>query len=110
MVRSLLAKSAPTVGTVAAMMLAKQRTGWGWTVAAGLGAHLATSWLVNAVFGALEGQLVLPTKPVGVDDKQVAPPVLAPEESSSAAEPPGAVEVLDKNNNVIQLPTAMGEP
>lgn len=101
MLRELLGKSGPVAATVAAMLYTQPKKGWAWAVAAGVGAHAASAWLVNTVLGALEQNVALPDKPVEID-KPVAPAEPIPEVTPS--------EVIDKENNVIQLPTAAGEP
>lgn len=114
MIRSALAKAVPTVGTIVAVLYTRERKGWVWAVPAGLLAHFATSWLTSRLLGAVEGDALLPAKPVELKDSTVVPPLEAPVATGNVTdigkldrEP---VEVFEGLNNVIKLPTAMGEP
>lgn len=115
MLRGLIAKALPVASTVAATLYTKERKGWAWAFAAGLGAHIATEWLTSAVITTLEANQALPAKSVEVKDEQVVVPDLkepeVPGPSSSAIDGEvGKLSVIDKHNNVIQLPKIMGEP
>jgi hypothetical protein len=120
MIRSALAQAVPAVATASAMLYYMPRKGWKWAVPAGLAVHFASSWAVNKLLGALEGLVMLPPQSVKVSNGQVeVPPSLENPAQfhgvhSTPSEPaPSAsrtTEVIDQANNVIKLPTAMGEP
>jgi hypothetical protein len=78
---------------------------------------------MRRVATALEGAVLLPPQSVTVKDGQIeVPPVAdpakfhgiapqAPAEQVSGVVPTSqAIEVWDRNDNVIKLPTAIGEP
>ena len=119
MIRSALVKAAPVVGTVVAMIYTRERKGWTWAIPAGLAAHFAGSWLAGQILGALDGGQAIPLKSVDVANQEVKVPsgesaeVLQVTPSSNPAAV-GALakvtEVIDRNDNVIRLPSAMGEP
>lgn len=119
MIRSALVKAAPVVGTVVAMIYTRERKGWTWAIPAGIAAHFAGSWLAGQILGALDGSQAMPLKSVDVANQEVKVPAgesptqfhTAPSSNTAGI---GALakitEVIDKNDNVIKLPTAMGEP
>ena len=119
MIRSALAKAVPAVGTIVAVLYTRERKGWAWAVPAGVVAHFATSWITSRLLGAVEGDAQLPAKSVELKDDTVIPP-LETKDASSFSDNAGVncigqtnqkpVEVFDVANNVIKLPTAMGEP
>lgn len=115
MIRSALVKAAPVVSTVAAMIYTRERKGWAWAIPAGIAAHFAGSWLAGQILGALDGNQAMPLKAVDVANQEVKVPAPTsnPTISSNVAGI-GALakttELLDRNDNVIKLPTAMGEP
>lgn len=118
MLRAVLSRALPVASTVVAVLYTKERKGWAWAAAAGLGAHAATEWLTSLVINGLEANQTLPPKPVDVRDEQVVIPEIkekleVPGPSSNAldgGETVGKLSVIDKHNNVIRLPNAMGEP
>ena len=114
MIRSALVRAVPVVGTVAAVIYAKERKGWTWAIPAGIAAHFASSWLVGQLLGALDGLQMMPLKPAEVAGGEVKIPAGEPAVSPSNVAGVGALakttDVIDKNDNVIRLPTAMGEP
>ncbi len=120
MIRSALAKAAPVVSTVVAVIYTRERKGWTWAIPAGIAAHFAGSWLAGQILGALDGSQAMPLKSVDVANQEVKVP--AGESSVQFQTSPSSTtagvgtalakitEVIDKNDNVIRLPTAMGEP
>lgn len=124
MLRSLLAQAVPVVGTVAAVLYTEKRKGWVWATGAGVVAHCAATWLTRQVLHGMEAVQVLPQAPVEVQNDTVKIPAgknpvdFANGNNGAPVEPPvapvdapvGRLEVFDRNNNVIKLPTAMGEP
>lgn len=124
MLRSALAKAAPVVGTVAAVIYTRERKGWAWAVPAGVVAHFVINWITGQVLNAVEGAQLLPSKPVALDGQDVkVPDLTAPTQFHDAETVAGlaieranvpraskSVEVIDRNDNIIKLPTAMGEP
>lgn len=120
MIRSALVKAAPVVSTVAAMIYARERKGWAWAIPAGIAAHFAGSWLAGQILGALDGDQAMPLKSVEVANQEVKVPA---DSSSALSQNPASssnvagigalaktAELLDRNDNVIKLPSAMGEP
>jgi uncharacterized membrane protein YeaQ/YmgE (transglycosylase-associated protein family) len=111
MIRSALVRAVPVVGTVAAVIYAKERKGWTWAIPAGIAAHFASSWLVGQLLGALDGLQMMPLKPAEVAGGEVKIPAGTSSSSmAGVAAPAKTTDVIDKNDNVIRLPTAMGEP
>ena len=114
MIRSALVRAVPVVSTVAAVIYAKERKGWTWAIPAGIAAHFASSWLVGQLLGALDAMQAMPLKPAEVSGGEVKIPAGEPAVSPSSVAGVGALakttDVIDKNDNVIRLPTAMGEP
>jgi hypothetical protein len=121
MIRSAIAQAVPAVSTAAVMLYYQPRKGWTWAIPAGLAAHFVSGWAVNKMLAALEGLVTLPVQPVALSNGQVQVPALenpaqfhgtpeSPFEAPVTAPTSKEVEVLDRNDNVIKLPTAMGEP
>jgi uncharacterized membrane protein YeaQ/YmgE (transglycosylase-associated protein family) len=114
MIRSALVKAVPVVGTVAAVIYTKERKGWTWAIPVGIAAHFASSWLVGQLLGALDAVQVMPLKPAEVAGGEVKIPASEASTSSSSMADVGALakttDVIDKNDNVIRLPTTMGKP
>lgn len=119
MIRSALAKAVPTVGTIVAVLYTRERKGWAWAVPAGVLAHFTSAWVTSKLLGAMEGDSKLPVKPVELTDNTVVPPLETNDASSFSGSQEGVtglrnptkpVEIIDVANNVIKLPTAMGEP
>ncbi len=121
MIRSAIAQAVPAVSTAAVMLHYLPRKGWTWAIPAGLAAHFVSGWVVNKVLAALEGIVTMPAQPVTLSNGQVQVPALETPTQfhgtpSSSPEAPPVVpsskeaEVIDRNDNVIKLPLAMGEP
>lgn len=122
MLRSTLAHSAPLVSTIVAVLYTKERKGWAWAAGAGIAAHWASRWLTQQILHGVEARFPLPQAPVELQGDTVQVPEGknpadfdnggAPSEVPEVAAdgPTGQLQVYDRNNNVIQLPTAMGEP
>jgi hypothetical protein len=119
MLRSALAKAAPVISTVAAVIYTRERKGWAWAIPVGLAAHFATNWVVGQILQSVEALPTIPKESVVLEGQDVKVPTLENPvqfhgtEQVSGIYPvraPRATEVLDKNDNVIKLPTAMGEP
>jgi uncharacterized membrane protein YeaQ/YmgE (transglycosylase-associated protein family) len=114
MIRSALVKAVPVVGTVAAVIYTKERKGWTWAIPIGIVSHFAGSWLVGQLLGALDAVQAMPLKPAEVAGGEVKIPASEASTNSGNMTGIGALakttEVIDRNDNVIRLPTAMGEP
>jgi hypothetical protein len=111
MIRSALVKAVPVVGTVAAVIYTKERKGWTWAIPAGIAVHFASSWLVGQLLGALDAVQAMPLKPAEVAGGEVKIPAGTSSGSMAGVTAPvKTTDVIDKNDNVIRLPTAMGEP
>jgi len=120
MIRSAIAQAVPAVSTAAAMLYYQPRKGWKWAIPAGLAAHFVSGWVVTKVLAAFEGMIVLPAQPVTLSNGQVQVPALenptqfhgtpSSPEGPPEASPSKDIEVIDRNDNVIKLPLAMGEP
>lgn len=119
MIRSALVKAAPVVSAVAAVIYTRERKGWTWAIPAGIAAHFVGAWLTEQVLGALEGNQAMPLKAVEVAGQEVKVPSgesvtqfhAAPSSPPASPGPLAKVtELIGKNDNVIRLPTSMGEP
>jgi hypothetical protein len=112
MLRSLFAQALPVMSTVAAVLYVKDRKGLPWAIAAGMGAHMATTWLAPKLLNLLDGDAPLPAVPVTVKDGVVeVPPLTSSAEFAEVAplKVSKAIDVIDKQNNIIRLPSAIGE-
>jgi hypothetical protein len=99
------------VSTVAAVFYVKDRKGLPWAIAAGMGAHMATAWVMPKLLNLLDGDAPLPVTPVTVKDgvAEVPPLTSSAQFHETSSSPTGPVDVIDKQNNIIRLPAAVGE-